>query len=151
MSGPGTTPLFIDTGAFYARADADDDHHREASRLFEAIRSGAAAYRPLYTSQSVLSEFATLALYKLGHDVAVRMLNGIRDSDSFNVIPVGRATFAAAASEFETYDDQRISFVDHTSGVIAAERDVEHVFGFDGDFRTLGFRLVPEEGGAARS
>lgn len=122
MSGPGATPLFIDTGAFYARADADDAHHRVASRLFAAIRSSEAPYRPLYTTHSVRSEFATLVRYKLGHDVARRTLNAILASASFTVVPVGRATFSAAADQFAAYDDQRISFVDHTSSLTSTPR-----------------------------
>ncbi|MFC5973867.1 type II toxin-antitoxin system VapC family toxin [Halomarina salina] len=145
MSRDGATPIFVDTGAFYARADEDDAHHDEATRLFDGIRSGDVPYRPMYTSQSVLSEFATLALYKLGHSVATRALRAIRGSDSINRLPVGRPTFEAAAEQFERYDDQQISFVDHTTGVLAAERDIDHVFAFDSDFRTLGFSLVPED------
>lgn len=147
MSAPGATPLFVDTGAFYARVDEDDEHHGTATRLFDSIRAGDVAYRPIFTSQSVLSELATLALYKLGHGDAVRALNAIRDSESFNVVPVGRATFETAAERFEEYDDHRISFVDHSTCVLADERDIEHIFAFDGDFRTLGFTVVPEDGG----
>jgi predicted nucleic acid-binding protein len=147
MSGPGSTPLFVDTGAFYARADEDDRHHETATRLFDGIRSGDVPYRPVFTSQSVLAELATLALYKLGHSGAVRALNAVRTSESINVVPVGNATFETAAEQFETHDDQDISFVDHTTSVLAAERDVEHVFAFDGDVRTLGFTVVPEDVG----
>lgn len=145
MNGPGATPIFIDTGAFYARADADDKHHETATNLFENIRAGEVAYRPIYTSQAVLSEFATLALYKLGHSDAIRALSAIRESDSINVIPVGKPAFETATEQFEDYDDQQISFVDHTTSILADERGVEHVFAFDGDFRTLGFTLVPED------
>jgi len=141
----GATPLFVDTGAFYARADSDDANHETAVAAFDAIRSGAATYRPLYTSHAVLSELATLLLYKLGHDHAVRTLTAIRDSASFTVVPVDRPTFEAAAEQFAAYDDQAISFVDHTTAVIADERDVSHVFAFDNDFRTLEFGLVPED------
>lgn len=145
MSGPGATPLFIDTGAFYARADADDAHHETATRLFDAIRSGDLPYRPLYTTQAVVSELATLCLYKLGHDVAVRALSAILESESITVLPVGRSTFAAAADQFAAYDDQTISFVDQTTAVLADEHGVDHLFAFDTDFTILGFRLVPEE------
>lgn len=147
MSPAGTTPLFVDTGAFYARVDVDDKHHATATRLFDDIRAGEVSYRPLFTSQSVLAELATLALYKLGHAVAVRALDAVRASSSINVLPVGRATFETAAGQFEDYDDQGISFVDHTSSVLADERDIEHVFAFDSDFRTLGFTLAPEDVG----
>lgn len=145
MSETGATPLFVDTGAFYARSDEDDARHDEATRLFRAIRDGDVPYRPLYTSQAVLSEFATLALYKLGHDTAARALTAIRESASVNVVSVGNAAFETAATQFVAYDDQQISFVDHTTGVLAAERDIDHVFAFDGDFRTLGFSMVPDD------
>jgi predicted nucleic acid-binding protein len=149
MSGPGATPLVVDTGPLYARVDADDDHHEPATAVFDGIRSGDYPYRPLYTTQAVLSELATLALYNLGHDDAVRALSAVRGSKSFTVLPVDRPTFAAAARQFADYDDQTISFVDHTTGVLADERDVGHVFAFDSDFRTLGFTLVPEMTGEA--
>jgi len=145
MSGAGTTPVFIDTGAFYARADEDDKHHEDATRLFDSIRSCDVTYRPIYTSQAVLSEFATLALYKLGHGTATTALSTIRESDSINIIPVGKPVFETAAEQFEDYDDQQISFVDHTTSILADQRGIEHVFAFDSDFRTLGFSLVPED------
>ena len=145
MSGTGPTPVFIDTGAFYARADEDDKHHEDAIRLLGGIQSGEIAHRPIYTSQAVLSEFATLALYKLGHDTASRALTAIRESDSVNIIPVGSPAFETAAEQFTDYDDQQISFVDHTTSILADERGVEHIFAFDSDFRTLGFSLVPDD------
>jgi len=145
MSGPEATPLFVDTGAFYARADEDDKHHETAKRVFDGIRTGDLAYRPVYTTQAVLSELATLCLYKLGHDDAVRALTAVRESESFNILSVGRSAFEAAAGQFGEYDDQEISFVDHTTAILADERDVGHVFAFDSDFRTLGFSVVPED------
>ena len=145
MSGAGATPIFVDTGALYARADSADKHHEDALRLFDRIRSGDAAYRPIYTSQAVLSEFATVALYKLGHGTAARALRAIRAAESINVVPVGATAFETASEQFSAYDDQQISFVDHTTSVLAGERGVEHVFAFDSDFRTLGFSLVPED------
>jgi len=147
MSTASARPLFVDTGAFYARADEDDRHHETATEVFEDVRSGDLPYRPLYTSQAVLSELATLCLYKLGHETAVEALTTVRASGSFNVLPVDRAAFESATLQFEAYDDQGISFVDHTTAVLADERDVEHVFAFDGDFRTLDFTVIPEDTG----
>lgn len=140
-------PLIVDTGAFYARADEDDTHHETAVNLFEKIRTGDIAYQPLYTTQAVLSELATLCLYKLGHETALRALRAVLESDSFNVIPVGQRPFEAAAEQFGEYDDQEISFVDHTTAVLAENRSVDRVFAFDSDFRTLGFSVVPEDTG----
>jgi predicted nucleic acid-binding protein len=86
-----------------------------------------------------------LALYKLGHDTASRALTAIRESESVNIIPVGSPAFETAAEQFIDYDDQQISFVDHTTSILADERGVEHIFAFDSDFRTLGFSLVPDD------
>lgn len=44
---------------------------------------------------------------------------------------------------FDRYQDQVLSFCDCTSFVVAAERDVDFVFGFDRDFRIVGFDLRP--------
>lgn len=145
MSERGTSPIFIDTGAFYARADEDDKHHQDALDLFERIRTVEVPYRPIFTSQAVLSEFATLSLYKLGHDTATSSLSAIQESSSVNIIPVDKPIFETAAKQFKEYHDQEISFVDHTTGIIAEERDIEHIFAFDSDFRTLGFSLVPDD------
>jgi len=142
MSG-SATPLFVDTGAFYARADADDANHDTAVRVFEGVRAGELAYRPLYTTQAVLSETATLCLRKLGHATATRVVDSVRQSETFNVLPVTRRAFADAADRFADYDDQTISFVDHTTAALADDRNVSHVFAFDDDFRTLGFTVVP--------
>lgn len=141
----GATPLFVDTGAFFAWAYEPANRHDRTRKVFDAIKAGDLPYRPLYTSRSVLSELATLMLRKIGHSEAVETLNTIRESASFNVLPVDKPVFNAACEEFARYDDQQISFVDHTSSVLAGSRDIEHVFAFDSDFRTLGFTLVPED------
>ena len=150
MNGEGARPLFVDTGAFFARVKADDEHHDRATTVFGAIQSGALPYRPLYTSRFVISELATLTRRKIDHPTAVRALNGVRASPSFNVLRVDDVRFDRTCEEFERYDDRFLSFVDHTSGVLCDEYDVEHVFTFDpDDFRTLGFTAVPDDTGEA--
>ncbi|GAA0236096.1 hypothetical protein ACFFQF_21415 [Haladaptatus pallidirubidus] len=47
--------------------------------------------------------------------------------------------------EFERYDDQQISFVDHTSAVLAREYDIDYIFAFDRDFTTLGLTRIPSD------
>lgn len=43
MSGIDPTPLFVDTGPFYARFDDADAHHDRTIRLFEQMRTGEPA------------------------------------------------------------------------------------------------------------
>jgi uncharacterized protein len=138
-------PLFIDTGAFFAWVNTRAGRHETAQSVFDTLRREAIPYQPLFTSRYVLSELATLTSQKVSHKTAVDVLQTIRRSESFNILPVGEGVFAAACDEFECYDDQQISFVDHTSTVLASEYEIEHIFAFDRDFATLGFTRVPAD------
>ena len=144
---PGATPLFIDTGAFYARFVGTAQRHDRATAVFEAIGVGEVPYRPLYTSTYVLDELATLILSHRDHDAATAALERVRESPT-TVIQPDRADFDRTCEEFARYDDHEISLTDHMSGVLAADRDIEHVFTFDPDhFRTLDFTAVPDDTG----
>jgi predicted nucleic acid-binding protein len=141
-------PLFIDTAAFFARFNERATEHERALAVFRGIRSGELQYGPLFTSRYVLSELATLMRRKVGHAPAVTAVETIRAAESLNVLPIGREAFDRTCDQFAQYDDRQISFVDHASGVLAADRDIDHVFTFDvDDFRTLGFRVVPADTG----
>ena len=141
------SPAIVDTGLFFAYYYDHAAQHARARETLDAIVSGDLAFGPLFTTQAVLSELATLLTRKSTHEEAVRAVTEIHDSESFNRLVIDRATFDAALAQFEQYDDQTISFVDHTTAVLAAERDIDHVLGFDADFRTLGFTRVPVDTG----
>lgn len=146
------TPLFIDTAAFFAWFNERATEHDRARTVFEGIQSGDILYDPLFTSRYVLSELATLLRRKVSHTAAVDALSTIRAATSFNVLTVETDLFDRTCEEFARYDDQQISFVDHSSSVLARVRDIDHVFTFDRrDFRTLGFTVVPDETGEGRS
>lgn len=142
------TPLFIDTGAFYARMDEDDAHHDRATGVFNAIQAGELPYRPLYTTGYVLAELVTLGLARANYALAATALRRVRASPSVTVLHPDDRIFAAICDEFYRYDGQNISLVDHATGVLADDHDVEHIFTFDpDDFRTLGFTVVPDDTG----
>lgn len=145
----GWTPLFIDTGALFAYYNANDtgDRHARARSVFGGIQAGDLAYRPLLTSQFVLAELATLLRRKVGHTTAVNAVSDIRTSPAFTICRLDEAAFGATCEHFEQYADQQISFIDHSSAVLAQEHDAEHVFAFDQDFVTLGLTRVPVDTG----
>jgi len=145
MSGPGTTPLFVDTGAFFAHFVENAPRHERARAVMDAIAAGDLRFRPIYTTGYVLGELATLVLRKAGHAQAVETLRRVRDSSTVTVLHPDGSGFETVCAEFGRFDDQQISFVDHATGVLARERNVDHVFAFDSDFRTLGFSLVPDD------
>lgn len=142
--------LFIDTGAFFAQFNERAAEHDRAQAVFQGIRSGELGYDPLFTSRYVLSELATLMRRKVGLTPAVTALDTIREAASLNVLPIGNETFDRTCEQFARYDDQQISFVDHSSGVLADKHDIKHIFTFDpDDFRSLGFIAIPDDIGEA--
>lgn len=149
MSSSGATALFFDTGAFFARFVENAPRHDRARAVFDGIQAGEMVYRPLYTSTYVLDELATLIRHKHTHTRAVDTLTRIRNSEPMTLIHPSKADFAAACDQFERYDDHDISFTDHMTGVLAADRDITHICAFDSDFRTLGFTLIPSDTGEA--
>lgn len=149
MTPTGSNPLFVDTGAFYAQFDANATRHDRADAVFTNIGTGDTPYRRVYTSSYILDELATLVLNHRTHSDAVAALERIRSS-TVEVIHPDQTDFETAYDQFERFDDHDISFTDHMSGILASNRDIDHVFTFDEDhFRTLGFAVVPGDTGEA--
>lgn len=150
MSGLGVTPLFIDTGPYFARFAENAPRHDRATAVFTGIREGDLRYRPLYTSTYVLDELATLLVRRSTHAHATDAVERIRESPAFTIVHPDEDDFETSCDQFARYDDHEISFTDHMSGVLADDRDIDHVFTFDpDDFRTLGFTAVPDDIGDA--
>jgi len=142
-------PLFVDTNAFVALFDEDDEHHVRANAVMDGIQDGELNYGPIYTSRYVLSETATVLLYGAGHREAVDALTTIRGSSTVNILDVTAQLFDQTAEQFAEYDDQRISFVDHLNSVFGDQFDIEYIFAFEDDFQTLGMTRVPVDTGDA--
>jgi predicted nucleic acid-binding protein len=149
MTDAGATPLIVDTTPLYARFDPNDQHHARANTVFDGIREGRLAYRPLYVPSYVLGEFVALGMQNLGPATTIDRLGAIRESAAFTVLYPDADEFDAACRTLERYDDQEITLVDHLTGILARQHDVEYVLTFDGDFRTLGFTVVSEDTGKA--
>lgn len=148
MSGIEPTPLFVDTGPFYARFDGDDGLHDRATELFERIRTANLLYRPVYTSRYVLAETTRLLVQRVSHEAASAALCAIRNGELFTILTVDEDRSEAACERFGQYDDQTITLVDHLSGVLAEAHDATHILTFDpDDFRTLDLTAVPDDTG----
>lgn len=149
MPPTGPTPLFVDTGAFYAWFDGSASRHDRAATVFDGISSGDFPYRPIYTSTYVVDELATLIVSRRDHDTAVEAIDRVRSS-VVRVVSPDASDFDRACERFRQYDSRELSFTDHVTAVLAEAYDVEHVFTFDADdFRTLGLVVVPDDTGEA--
>jgi uncharacterized protein len=137
--------VFLDTGAFLALADEDDDRHSAAkSAHTELLRSKA----QLVTSNFVLSETYTLIRFKVGHPAAVEFIKRF-DRTGIKTLRATEQNEQTAKAIFIRYNDKDFSFVDCTSFALIDHHRLDYAFAFDGHFRQYRFKkaviVLPRE------
>ena len=130
--------IFIDTSAFYAVFDRDDDNHVFARAAWEAmLRDGW----DLLTNNYVLLETSALLQHRLG-------LAALRTFTE-DVVPLVRIDWAAegrhraAAEAVLAAGRKKLSLVDCVSFQTMRELGVRSAFCFDKHFTERGFETVP--------
>jgi len=139
--------VFLDTGAFLALADEDDDHHTAAKSIYAELLQA----RPqLLTSNFVLSETYTLIRSKVSHRAAVDFMKRL-DQTRIRILRVSEAMEQAAKAIFVRYNDKDFSFVDCTSFALIDHHKLDHAFAFDAHFRQYRFKrnvvVLPQQPG----
>jgi hypothetical protein len=135
--------VFVDTGAWIGVAVTRDRQHQAAAAEARAL---AERHTPLLTTNYVLTETYTRIRYDDGHDKALAFDTLIREMVRRRQLMIAWITtpiHEEALQVFRRYADQEFSVVDCTSFVVARRRGIRDVFGFDGHFATMGFRLRP--------
>jgi len=129
---------FIDTSAFLAVLDADDQNHKRAKRTWsDLIASGDS----LRTSNYVLLETLALLQHRIGLE-AVRTFQG----DVLPVLDVERVDedcHAAGMAGVLAASQRRLSLVDCVSFHLIRQSSMARVFTLDRHFRVQGFACVP--------
>lgn len=141
MARSGADPsrdLFVDTGAFIARYDADDQHHAEAVAAWAALAPPAGRWR-LVTSGGVLGETFTLLGRRAGFPFAATVARAILDSPSFSIRWSDPGVAGAALVLFTTFADQAVSWVDCESFALMRSGRITRAFTFDRHFEDAGF------------
>jgi predicted nucleic acid-binding protein len=128
--------VFLDTGAFLALADEDDDYHSVAKSVHAQLLG---AHAQLLTSNFVLAETYTLIRFKVGHNAAVEFMKRF-DQTGIKVLRVTEAIEHTAKAIFTRYDDKEFSFVDCTSFALIDHHRFDHAFAFDSHFRQYRFK-----------
>lgn len=135
--------LFLDSGAFIARALIDDRYHRAAEDTFTRISRGELPYRQMYTSNYVIDETLTFLLYQGGPRIALDFLDRARSSPILHILRVTEDVEKQADRFFRRFATSRVSYTDCTSKVLMEREDIDTAFTFDRDFALLGIRRIP--------
>ncbi len=128
---------FVDTSAWFALLDADDQHHAAARKAWLAALK---ATDTLVTSNYVLVETVALVQHRLGID-AVRVLW----RDLLPMVEVEWVTVeehAAAMAALVAAGRRGLSLVDCTSFQVMQRVAIEDVLGFDRHFEEQGFHQL---------
>jgi len=130
--------VYVDTSAFFAVLDADDEMHPAARLEWERqLRSGVS----LHTCSYVLVETSALLQRRIGMD-ALRIFS----ADILPVIDivwVDEAVHRSAYHALLVASRRDISFVDCVSFEAMRRLGIDHVFCFDQHFSEQGFHVVP--------
>lgn len=131
--------LFVDAGAWIALADADDQHHAAAAKLYPKLLKN---YRRLVTTNLVVAEAYILIRRELGHEAGMTFLNRIKASPRIEKVYVDAELETQAETILGCYQDQLFSYADAVSFALMRERGIEEAFAFDKHFVVAGFSLV---------
>lgn len=127
--------IFVDTSAFFALADEQDEKHPEAVVKAEAWVSNQ---EELITHNYIVTETFALMSRRLGFE-AVRAF--YREVNRMcRVLWVSQSQHERSAKAFVQQASPRYSFVDCVSFEIMKAHRIQRFFAFDDDFLKAGFR-----------
>lgn len=120
----------IDANVLIASRLSRDQNHETAREITEMFDSGSIPAG--YVFDTVLEEVINYLQARSTHEVAVRTLDAIIESNGFEIVRTEKSDFDAGRSLFRQY--QSLSLTD---GIIAAamnRRNVEYLYSFDDGF-----------------
>jgi predicted nucleic acid-binding protein len=126
--------VFVDTGAWYAIADASDRHHDEAAQFYlEHAPNGQ-----FVTTDLIVSEAWTLIGAHLGRPAALTFWETLRTT-RIPVVTLESVDLEAAWRIVQAFSDQDFSFTDCTSFAVMERLGIDEAFAFDAHFLVYRF------------
>ncbi len=141
-SNPGT--IFVDTSAWKAFYDEEDDRHGEARKLMKAIGAKEVPVRTLITSDYVMDETLTLIRFAHSHSKAVEFANAVSASNATKIVFVEEDLYGKALELFTQHADKPWSFTDCVSFALMKHIELTTAFTFDPHFQQAGFQTLPK-------
>ncbi len=135
--------LLIDTSAFKAFYDEDDEHHEEATSFLRRIKEETVPYKRFFTTDYVLDETLTLIRLAHSHAKSVEFGDALLNSKAILLIYINENVVKNAWNMFKEYTDKFWSFTDCVSFIIMKKLKITSAFAFDKNFVQAGFRIVP--------
>ena len=113
--------IFVDTGAWIAILNPNDQYHREAVAIYRHFQQQKTRF---LTTDYVIDETVTRLRYDTNHSIAVIFLERIErlvETRVLTLVEIDNRIFREAIALFRQYDSARLSFTDCTSFVVSRE------------------------------
>ncbi len=130
--------VFIDSSAFYAYLNRQDNHYEEAGRLMAKIAGDSL---PLITTNFVVAEAHALILTRHSHRAATQFLRDL-DGSAISIIRAQASDEDSARAIVFQYDDKRFSLTDAISFAVMERLGLNVAFTFDRNFSQYGFQTL---------
>ena len=132
--------VFVDSAAYLALLDADDEHHDTAVAIVSEL--AAEGWRQLTTNVLII-ECHALILSHLGIAPAAQFLREM-DASRTTIVRVRASDEARAKQIIYQYSDKAFSFTDALSFAVMERLSITRAFTFDRHFTQYGFtQLAP--------
>lgn len=135
--------VYVDSSAFKANYDSDDDYHESASELMRNVASRKSNVTYFVTTDYVLDEAVTLTRFACSHSKAVELIDAIRNSKFLRIVYSNEIFFSEAVELFRRHSDKEWSLTDCISFATMKRLSIRTAFTFDAHFRQAGFATVP--------
>ena len=128
--------MLVDTGAWYAVADASDRHHEEARRFYLA----QAPQGRFVTTDLIVAETWALVGAHLSRAAALTFWETLRETRT-SILTIDPVDLESAWHIVHAFPDQTFSFVDCTTFALMARVGIDEAFAFDTHFLVYRFGL----------
>ncbi len=123
--------LFVDTGAFIALTDADDENHKAAADFYRNTKEKGTRF---VTTNFVVCETMNYLRARVSYQIAVLFRENLKKSGFIEIVTVTPSIEDAAFTIFKRYTDKDFSFTDCTSFSIMRSLKLKNAFAFDKHF-----------------
>lgn len=135
--------VYVDTGAWIALVYRRDRAHEEARAHFVRLRESGDL---LVTSDSALGETITRLRYDAGLSAALAFRDVVEEAAHRRALRIRESDPDLRKEAFRImgkFKDLQLSYADCVGAAAADEVKASAVFGFDHDFRIMGYTLEP--------
>ena len=131
---------FVDTGAWVALFDLNDQYHFRAEKFLSSIKG---RHYLFFTSDYILDESITFIRRRIGHSAAIKFKNFVEITATIKLHLINAEIQSQAWDIFCKYSDHDFSFTDCTSFAFMQTMGLKKAFTFDKHFVIAGFEIFP--------